>query len=46
LLELNGQLLWAEKKVLASLVEGAIDLPSERVRKLLLGSPSRSASVR
>ena len=40
LLELNGQLLWAEKKVLAPLIEGAIDLPSERVRKLLLGSKS------
>jgi hypothetical protein len=40
LIELNGRLLWAEKRVLAPLTEGAIDVVSERVEKLLLGSKS------
>jgi hypothetical protein len=38
LIELNGQLLWAEKKVLAPLTEGVVDAPFERMKKLLLGS--------
>jgi hypothetical protein len=40
LIELNGQLLWAEEKVLAPLDAGTVDAPFERMTKLLLGSKS------
>jgi hypothetical protein len=46
LIELNGQLLWAEKKVLAPLTEGAIDAPFERMKKLLRGSKSAVPLIR
>jgi hypothetical protein len=40
LIELNGQLLWAEEKVLAPLDAGTFDAPFERMTKLLRGSKS------
>jgi hypothetical protein len=48
LIELNGQLLWAEKKVLTPLTDGAVDAPFARMKKLLLGQspPSHSSTAR
>lgn len=46
LLELDGQLLWAQKMVLASLDAGEVEVAFGRIKKLLLGTKSPIPLIR